>query len=146
MRTISTHLAASSAASGLKWMSATIGTRQPRARNSATMFLRLAASLTVGAVMRTSLAARRDQFERLPHALGGVHGVASEHGLDDHRMVAADDDAAPRRVAHDHFAGGPAPPQEWGIAEAHVSQFFSEAFGENLMSRDLSLLCFQGKS
>jgi len=34
-------------------MSATIGTKQPRARSSATMFLRLAASLTVGAVMRT---------------------------------------------------------------------------------------------
>jgi hypothetical protein len=34
-------------------MSATIGTRQPRARSSATMLLRLAASFTVGAVMRT---------------------------------------------------------------------------------------------
>ena len=53
MRTISTQRAASSAASGLKWMSATMGTRQPRARSAATMFSRLAASLTVGAVMRT---------------------------------------------------------------------------------------------
>ena len=53
MRTISTQLAASIAASGLKWMSATMGTRQPRARSSATMFFRFAASFTVGAVMRT---------------------------------------------------------------------------------------------
>ncbi len=41
------------AASGLKWMSATIGTWQPRARNPATICCRLAASFTVGAVIRT---------------------------------------------------------------------------------------------
>ena len=53
MRTFSTHFAASIAASGLKWMSATIGTSQPRARRPATMNCRFAASFTVGAVMRT---------------------------------------------------------------------------------------------
>ena len=53
MRTLSTHWAASMAASGLKWMSATIGTSQPAASSSFLMFFRLAASFTVGAVMRT---------------------------------------------------------------------------------------------
>ena len=40
-----------SALNPLLWMSATIGTVQPRERSSATMFFRLAASLTVGAVI-----------------------------------------------------------------------------------------------
>ena len=53
MRTFSTHFAASIAASGLKWMSATIGTSHPRARSPATMCCKFAASFTVGAVMRT---------------------------------------------------------------------------------------------
>ena len=53
MRTFSTHFAASIAAPGLKWMSATIGTLHPRARSPATMCWRFAASFTVGAVMRT---------------------------------------------------------------------------------------------
>ena len=53
IRTFSTHFAASSAASGLKWMSATSGTPQPAARNSAPMPSRFLASFTVGAVIRT---------------------------------------------------------------------------------------------
>ena len=51
------------------------------------------------------LAADGDQVERLLHALGGVHRVAGEHGLHHDGMVAADDDAAARRVADDDFAG-----------------------------------------
>src|SRR6266513_5033141 len=53
MRTLSTHLAASIAASGLKWISATIGTSQPRSRKPFTILSRLRESFTVGAVMRT---------------------------------------------------------------------------------------------
>ena len=53
MRTLSTHFAASSAASGLKWMSATIGTSQPFSKSPALMCCKFAASFTVGAVMRT---------------------------------------------------------------------------------------------
>ena len=56
------------------------------------------------------LAAGLDEFEGLSHALGGVHGVARQHGLDDDRMMAADDDAAPPRFTHDHLAGGATPP------------------------------------
>jgi len=53
MRTFSTHFAASSAASGLKWMSATSGTSQPVSKSAARILSKLRASLTVGAVMRT---------------------------------------------------------------------------------------------
>ena len=52
-RTFSTHRAASIAASGLKWMSATMGTSQPRSSSPRLMNSRLRASLTVGAVIRT---------------------------------------------------------------------------------------------
>ena len=53
MRTFSTHFAASSAASGLKWMSATSGTSQPVSKRAARMCSKLQASFTVGAVTRT---------------------------------------------------------------------------------------------
>ena len=61
------------------------------------------------------LAADGDEFERLPHALGGVHRVAGEHGLHDDGMIAADDDAAARRVADDDFAGLAALVGKWAI-------------------------------
>ncbi len=54
MRTFSTCKAASMAASGMKWMSATMGTLQPTAQSPSRMALRLAACLGVGAVMRSS--------------------------------------------------------------------------------------------
>ena len=54
------------------------------------------------------LAADGDQFERLLHAQRGVHRVAGEHGLLHDGMVAADDDAAVRRIADDDFARLPA--------------------------------------
>ena len=50
------------------------------------------------------LATDGDEFERLLHALGGVHRVAGEHGLHDDGMIAADDDAAVLRVADDDLA------------------------------------------
>src|SRR5260221_111312 len=53
MRTFSTHRAASMAASGLKWISATIGTSQPRASKPSLIGFRFLASFTVGAVIRT---------------------------------------------------------------------------------------------
>jgi hypothetical protein len=53
MRTLSTWSAASMAAAGLKWMSATRGTRMPFWRRARRMAPRLRASSTVGAVMRT---------------------------------------------------------------------------------------------
>ncbi len=53
MRTFSTHLAASMAASGLKWISATIGTSQPRSSKPSLIGCRFFASFTVGAVIRT---------------------------------------------------------------------------------------------
>ena len=51
------------------------------------------------------LAAGGDQFEGLLDALGGVHGVAGDHGLFDDGMIAADDDAAAGGIADDDFAG-----------------------------------------
>ena len=53
IRTFSTHCAASIAASGLKWISATIGTSHPAAFSSFLIFSKLAASFTVGAVILT---------------------------------------------------------------------------------------------
>ena len=50
------------------------------------------------------LAADGDEFERLLHGLGSVHRVAGEHGLHDDGMIAADDDAAARRIANDDLA------------------------------------------
>ena len=52
------------------------------------------------------LAPHRGQLQRLPHALGRVHGVAGEHGLHHHGFVSADDHPAPRRVT-DHHGTGP---------------------------------------
>jgi hypothetical protein len=54
MRTFSTHLTASIAARGWKWMSAEMGTSQPAARTLATMSFKASASFWVAAVMRTS--------------------------------------------------------------------------------------------
>ncbi len=52
-RTLSAKSAARSAASGLKWMSATRGTSQPFARSASRMRPRASASFTVGVVRRT---------------------------------------------------------------------------------------------
>src|SRR5437667_458636 len=49
----------------------------------------------------------------------GVHRVAGDHGLFDHRMVAADDDTAPGRVANDDFAGFAALVEVWRLAVTH---------------------------
>jgi hypothetical protein len=46
-----------------------------------------------------------DEFKCLFHGLGGVHGVARDHGLDDDGVVAADDHAAVFGIADDDFAG-----------------------------------------
>src|SRR6266566_3199683 len=50
------------------------------------------------------VAAGRHQLQRLPDALGRVHRVAGEHGLNDHRMCSTDDHATSRRITHDHLA------------------------------------------
>jgi len=76
------------------------------------MFLRFAASLTVGAVMRT-IWQPTAKVERLFHAPGGVHRVACNHGLYDDRMVATNDDAAARRIADDNFAALPPLMKKW---------------------------------
>ena len=52
MRTFSTILAASSAALGVKWMSAIKGTLHPRESNSSFITFKLAASFLLGAVIR----------------------------------------------------------------------------------------------
>ena len=49
------------------------------------------------------LAADGDQLQRLLHGKRRVHGVAGEHGLLHHGMIASDDDAALGRIADDHF-------------------------------------------
>ena len=105
MRTFSTHLAASSAASGLKWMSATIGTWQPRGAQLGDDVLEVGRVLHRRRGDAHDLAADRHQVERLLDARRGVHRVAGDHGLHHHGMVAADDDAAAGRVADHHFAG-----------------------------------------
>ena len=61
------------------------------------MFCRLAASFTVGAVMRTIWQPTATSSSVCLHAQRGVHRVAGEHGLLHDRMVAADDDAAVAR-------------------------------------------------
>ena len=86
-------------------MSATIGTLQPRARSSATMFLQVGRVLDRRRGDAHDLAAHRHKVQRLLDALGGVHRVARDHGLHDDRMIAADDDAPARGIADDHFAG-----------------------------------------
>src|SRR5258707_3483100 len=53
MRTFSTQRAASVAASDLKWISATIGTSQPRASKPSLIGFRFLPSFAVGAVIRT---------------------------------------------------------------------------------------------
>ena len=40
-----------------------------------------------------------DEVERLLHAGGGVHRVAGDHGLHDHRVTASDDDTAAGGIA-----------------------------------------------
>jgi hypothetical protein len=65
------------------------------------------------------LAADGDEVERLLHAFGGIHRVAREHGLHHDRVIAADDDAAARRVAHDDFARFAALIEEWRLAVFH---------------------------
>ena len=59
------------------------------------------------------------QIQGLPHALGGIHSVAGEHGLHDDRMLTADDDAALRRIAHQDFPGFSAAVKIWSFAIAH---------------------------
>ena len=79
------------------------------------------------------LAADGDEFERLLHALGGVHRVAGEHGLHDDGMVAADDDAAARRIADDDFAGLSPVIKERGFAVAHVENLFCRCKNDGLL-------------
>jgi hypothetical protein len=93
-RTFSTHFAASIAASGLKWMSATIGTWHPRSRKPATMCWRFAASFTVGAVMRTISQTDGGKIEGLLDGRGSVHRVTGNHRLHADRMLATDGDIA----------------------------------------------------
>jgi hypothetical protein len=97
-RTTSTHLTASSAASGLKWMSvlpAQLGDDG----------FQVGGVLDGGGGDAHELAADGDELERLLHALGRVHGVAGEHGLHHDGVETAHDEAAAGGVADDDFAG-----------------------------------------
>ena len=77
IRIFSTHLAASIAASGLKWISATRGTWQPAARNSREIFSKLAAYALVWAVRRII-----SQLQSLLHAGIRIPRIGRQHGLD----------------------------------------------------------------
>jgi hypothetical protein len=68
------------------------------------------------------LAADLDQFERLADAERGIHGVAGQHGLHDHGMRPADDDAAARGVAYRDFARLATLILERRKAVAHVNE------------------------
>jgi hypothetical protein len=85
-------------------MSATIGTKQPLPAQFGDNVLQVGRVLDRGGGDAHELAADGNKFEGLLHALGGVHGVAGEHGLHDDGMMAADDDAAMIRVADDDLA------------------------------------------
>jgi len=76
IRTSSTQRAASMAASGLKWMSATRGTEQPAWCSAARMFPRFLASLSVGDRHADDFAADLDEAKRFLHAGRRIHRVA----------------------------------------------------------------------
>ena len=54
------------------------------------------------------LAPHGHEFQGLPHAFGGVHGVAGQHRLLDHRVITPKHHAAAGGVAHSDVAGGSA--------------------------------------
>ena len=72
----------------------------PRARSPAAIFSRFAASLTVGAVIRTISQPTATRSSVCATRLRRVHRVASDHRLDANRIVSADTDSS-----HPHLAG-----------------------------------------
>jgi hypothetical protein len=80
------------AASGLKWMSATMGTGQPAARRPATMGRgwRRRLDARSGGGDADDFAAGGDEVERLLDAGRRCPGVAGDHRLHPDRVVAAD--------------------------------------------------------
>ena len=104
-------------------MSATIGTLQPLLAQFGDDVLQIRRVLHGRRGDAHDLAADGDEFERLLHAQRRVHRVAGEHGLHDDGMIAADDDAAVRRIADDDFAGLAAMIKIWGFAVAHSRSF-----------------------
>jgi hypothetical protein len=101
MRTISTHWAASIAASGLKWMSADDGHQTITSAQVRDDILQVGRVLHRGRCDADQLATDGDQVKRLLHAFGGVHRVAGEHRLHDDWVIATDDHAAARRITDD---------------------------------------------
>ena len=93
-RTFSTHCAASMAASGLKWMSATMGTSQPAASELGLDVLEIGGVLHRRRGDADDFAADLDEVEGLLHALARVHRVAGEHRLDADGIGPADADLA----------------------------------------------------
>ncbi len=82
------------AASGLKWISATMGTSQPAAMSSGLDVLEIGGVLDGGRGDADDFAADLDQVEGLLDAFAGIHGVAGEHRLDADGIGAADADIA----------------------------------------------------
>jgi hypothetical protein len=58
------------------------------------------------------LATDRHELEGLFDRFGGVHRIASEHRLNDHGMVAADNDTAVGWITDNYFPSTPTPIKE----------------------------------
>ena len=87
------------AASGLKWMSATIGTLQPRSRRPFDDVLKIARVLYRGRRDADDFAAYVCQLDCLLNRCVRVHRIAGDHRLDANRIVTADADATNLHLA-----------------------------------------------